>query len=260
MILDQIVEDKKIRLVQCKAQISEQKMKAQALSLERKGLSFYEALRKKGLSIIGEFKNASPSMGVIDNPINLSERIQQYNHSVDAISCLTEETHFLGSVDYFKQIREISDLPMIRKDFIIDSYQIYEAKVIGADCILLIAAILTDHQLQEYYELASRLGMDVLLEVHNEQEMERALKINPRIIGVNNRDLNDFSVSLETTKRLRKMAGDGLVFVSESGITSISDVEFLKDCKIDAILVGGAFMQSKSPQTIAAEWKQAYAD
>lgn len=258
MILDQIVIDKKARLIECKEQVSESEMKARALASRRNSLSFYQALSKRGLSIIGEFKNASPSMGVIDNPIDLSDRITQYNQSVDAISCLTEETHFLGSVDYFKQVRAISTVPMIRKDFIIDPYQIYEAKVIEADCILLIAAILDDEQLLAYYQLAYELGMDVLVEVHDEQEMERSLKINPKMIGVNNRDLNDFSVSLETTKRLRKMAGNDTIFVSESGITTISDIEFLKACNIDAILVGGAFMQSDSPRDMATEWKHVY--
>ena len=206
MILDVIVEDKKKKLKEHKKRISEEKMKELALACERKSISFYEALAKPGLSIIGEFKKASPSMGKIKMTMELTDRIDEYNESVDAISCLTEEDHFLGNTEYFKEIRKISPLPMIRKDFIIDPYQIYEAKVIGADCILLIAAILSDDQMKEYDKLAAKLGMDVLVEIHDEEEMERVLKIHPKIIGVNNRNLKDFTISLENTK---KASSDG---------------------------------------------------
>ena len=166
--------------------------------------------------------------------------------------------HFLGNTDYFKKIRNISPLPMIRKDFIIDPYQIYEAKVIGADCILLIAAILSDEQMAEYYKLATELGMDVLVETHDEEEMGRALKIQPKIIGVNNRNLKDFTISLENTKRLRPMVPEGTVFVSESGVTTNEHIAFLKECKVDALLIGGAFMLSEHPRELATEWKNLY--
>ena len=147
---------------------------------------------------------------------------------------------------------------MIRKDFIIDPYQIYEAKVIGADCILLIAAILSDDQMKEYDELAAKLGMDVLVETHDEEKMERALKIHPKIIGVNNRNLKDFTISLENTKRLRPMVPEGTVFVSESGVTTKEHIAFLKECKVDALLIGGAFMLSEHPKELAADWKALY--
>ncbi|MDO4556249.1 MAG: indole-3-glycerol phosphate synthase TrpC [Lachnospiraceae bacterium] len=258
MILDVIVEDKKKRLIKAKEQITEKEMKDLAKKTNRTSVSFYEALKKPGLSIIGEFKKASPSMGVIEQKIELTDRIDQYNQSVDAISCLTEEDHFHGSVSYFKKVREITPLPMIRKDFIIDPYQIYEAKVIGADCILLIVAILTDEQMKEYYDLAYDLGMDVLLEVHDEEEMERAIRIHPRIIGVNNRNLKDFTISLENTKKLVPMVPEGTVFVSESGVTNTEDVRYLNQCKVDALLIGGAFMLSEHPMELAKEWKQVY--
>ena len=244
MILDVIVEDKKKRLKEHKARTSEEQMKELALVSERKSISFYEALAKPGLSIIGEFKKASPSMGKIEMTMELMDRIDEYNISVDAISCLTEEDH--------------SPLPMIRKDFIIDPYQIYEAKVIGADCILLIAAILSDEQMAEYYKLATELGMDVLVETHDEEEMGRALKIQPKIIGVNNRNLKDFTISLENTKRLRPIVPEGTVFVSESGVTTNEHIAFLKECKVDALLIGGAFMLSEHPRELATEWKNLY--
>lgn len=258
MILDQIVQDKQRRLEEQKQKMPETTMRQIALNFQRKSISFYDALAKPGLSIIGEFKKASPSMGKIKMTMEFEKRIEEYNCAMDAISCLTEEDHFLGSTAYFEKIRTTSGLPMIRKDFIIDAYQIYEAKVIGADCILLIAAILTDKQMNEFYTLAYQLGMDVLLEVHDEQEMKRALQLNPRIIGVNNRNLKDFTISLDTTKRLRPMVPAGTVFVSESGVTDKEQIVFLKECQVNALLVGGAFMLSEHPQKLAKEWKQVY--
>lgn len=258
MILDTIVEDKKRRLVEHKTVIAEKEMRRLALASERKSISFCNALIKEGLSIIGEFKKASPSMGKINMTMKMTDRIDDYNRSVDAISCLTEEDHFLGNVQYFKQIRNITPLPMIRKDFIIDAYQIYEAKVIGADCILLIAAILTDEQMKEFYDLAYSLDMDVLLEVHDEEEMERALRLKPRIVGVNNRNLKDFTISLENTWRLRPMVPPDTVFVSESGVSNAEHIRFLRQCNVDALLIGGAFMLSAHPKELAKEWKAIY--
>lgn len=258
MILDQIVQAKKRRLKEQKQKTTETQMRQLALQFQRKSISFYDALAKPGLSIIGEFKRASPSMGNITMTMELEKRIAEYNDAVDAISCLTEEDHFLGNTTYFEKIRGISRLPMIRKDFIIDPYQIYEAKTIGADCILLIAAILTNTQMKEFYALAYQLGMDVLLEVHDEEEMKRALQLNPRIIGVNNRNLKDFTISLDTTKRLRPMVPEGTVFVSESGVTDKEHIAFLKKCQVDALLIGGAFMLSAHPKKLAEEWKEVY--
>lgn len=256
MILDEIVEAKKKQLILDKEIISEEEMKELAAESERESISFYEALKKPGLSIIGEFKKASPSHGKMDNKIELTDRIDQYNESVDAISCLTEEKHFLGSKEYFKKIREITPLPMIRKDFIIDPYQIFEAKVIGADCILLIAAILSDRELKMFYDLAYALGMDVLVEVHDETEMMRAVGLDARIIGVNNRNLKDFTIDLNTTKRLREMVPEETVFVSESGVSTDEDVEFLKKVGVDALLIGTVFMEDENPRELAERWKK----
>lgn len=258
MILDKIVEDKKIRLMEHKAKISESRMRELAEKIiceEREHPSFYQALAKPGISIIGEFKKASPSLGTIESKINLTDRIGEYNESVDAISCLTEEDHFNGSVDYLKEIRRMSPLPIIRKDFMIDEYQFYEARVIGADAVLLIAAILDDAQMRDFYGLARELGMDVLVETHDEREMERALKLDAGIIGVNNRDLTDFSICLETTKRLSAMVPDDKVFVAESGIVSDADVQFLNECRVDAFLIGRAFMEAENPRELAQHWK-----
>lgn len=255
MILDEIVADKKKRLPGHKAKISEQEMRRLAEEEKRVGASFSQALKKQGISIIGEFKQASPSLGKIDSKIDLTERIGEYSQSVDAISCLTEEDHFLGSAEYLKKIRKMTELPILRKDFMIDPYQFYEAKAIGADAVLLIAAILDDVMMKDFYQLTKELGMDALVEVHEEREMERALKLDAEIIGVNNRNLKDFTISLETTKRLSKYMPEGKIFVAESGIVSDEDVKFLKDCNVDAFLIGRAFMESENPKELAQRWK-----
>lgn len=261
MILDQIVEDKKRRLPEHKAQISENAMRRLAEEAvktpqRQAQATFYENLKKPGLSIIGEFKKASPSLGKITSKIDLMERIEEYNASVDAISCLTEEDHFNGNTNYLKQIRQKSVLPILRKDFMIDEYQFYEAKVIGADAVLLIAAILDDVQMHDFYQLARSLSLDVLVETHDEREIERVMKFDPRIIGVNNRNLKDFSISLEHTKRLRPYIPKEKVFVTESGIMGDEDVRFLHEVGVDGFLIGRAFMEADNPQALATRWKQ----
>ena len=255
MILDVIVEDEKRRLPEHKKKISEIKMRELAETYEGKKHSFYEALHKNGISIIGEFKNASPSLGKIKSKINLLDRIDEYNESVDAISCLTEEDHFDGNVDYLKKIRTITELPILRKDFMIDPYQFYEAKTIGADAVLLIAAILDDAQMKDFYQLSKELELDALVEVHDEKELERAMKMDADIIGVNNRNLKDFTISLDTTVRLSKLVPKDKVLVAESGILQDADVELLKECGVDAFLIGRALMEAEHPKEVAKRWK-----
>ena len=258
MILEKILEDKKRRLHRHKAVTSEPQMRRLAeemMQKEPKHPSFYQALAKPGLSIIGEFKQASPSLGTSVSKISLGERIEAYNRSVDAISCLTEEDYFKGSADCIREIRKMTPLPIIRKDFMIEDYQFYEARAIGADAVLLIAAILDDVQMRDFYQLAKGLGMDALVEVHDEREMERALKLDVGIIGANNRDLRDFTIHLEVTKRLSVMTPEDKVFVAESGIASDRDIKFVKDCRVDACLVGRALMEAENPRELARRWK-----
>lgn len=255
MILDRIVEAKQKRLDEQKRRISETVMRRLADETKTKQIGFANALKNPGISVIGEFKKSSPSLGEINSQINLSDRIEEYNNSMDAISCLTEEDYFNGSVEDFRQIRNCSPLPMLRKDFLIDEYQIYEAKAIGADAVLLIAAILDDAQLHDFYQLTKELGLDALTEVHDENETERVLKQDITIIGVNNRNLNDFSISLSTTKRLSSMIPDDKIFVSESGIVTDGDVSMLKECHVDAFLIGRALMESQHPGEVVKRWK-----
>lgn len=259
MILDDIVRDKLIRLPEHKARISESEMRRLAEETMKEGRRpenlFFGNLAKENISIIGEFKKASPSLGKITEKIDLMQRIEEYNASVDAISCLTEEDHFSGNVEYLKQIRERSSLPILRKDFMIDEYQFYEAKVIGADAVLLITAILDDVQMRDFYSLARELKLDVLVETHDEEEIERAMKIDPRIIGVNNRNLKDFTITIENTARLRKYIPQDKIYVAESGIVTDADVKFLKEVGVDAFLIGRAFMESDNPMELAKKWK-----
>ena len=246
MILDKIVEDKKARLIEHKNEISLTEMKKLSAETEKKSdRSFYDNLKKDGISIIGEFKKASPSLGKIESKINLTERIDEYNSSADAISCLTEEDHFCGNVDYLKQIRSITELPIIRKDFMIDEYQFYEAKVIGADAVLLITAILEDVQMKDFYQLSAELGLDVLVETHDEHEIERAMKIDPQIIGVNNRDLKTFNVDINNSIRIAKLIPENVIYVSESGIKTYDDIKRLKENNVDAVLIGETLMREK---------------
>lgn len=259
MILDQIVKDKIIRLEEHKAAYPFNDARNDAERAckdpERCDDRFYANLAKSGISIIGEFKKASPSLGVIEQKIDLTERIDEYNASVDAISVLTEEDHFSGNIGYLKTVRKITDLPILRKDFMIDEYQFYEAKAAGADAVLLITAILDDAQMRSFYELSRELMLGVLVETHDEHEIERALKIDPRIIGVNNRNLNDFSIDINNTKKLKKYVPDDKLYIAESGIMDDNDVRFLKETGVDAFLIGRAFMESENPKELAQKWK-----
>ncbi|SES01445.1 indole-3-glycerol phosphate synthase TrpC [Lachnobacterium bovis] len=260
MILDDIVMKKIAFLEKQKKRIPLKRLEKIALSglKEIDKNNFILNLKKDGISIIGEFKNASPSAGDFDSKIDLRSRIAEYNESVDAISCLTEVDYFKGSIEYFEQIKKLTQLPILRKDFVIDEYQIFESKAIGASALLLICAILDDNQLSYFYDLARSLQLDVLVEVHDEKEMERALKLDARIIGVNNRNLNDFKIDLDTTKRLRKLVGDDKVFISESGIYSLYDIEYLADTQIDAFLVGQFLMEAWQPSLVAKNIKNTY--
>lgn len=257
MILDKILERKKETLKDLKKNITSTSLEDK-VNLKKIPLSFYKAIAKPGLSIIGEVKKASPSKGIIKEDFSPLEIAKQYETCVDAISVLTEEDFFLGSSRYLKEIHEEINLPLLRKDFIIDPIQIYEARALGASAVLLIAAILDDKELKEFISLAHSLYMDVLVEVHNEIELERALKTNGAIIGINNRNLKDFSVDIDTTIKLRKQIPREKLIVSESGILTREDILKLKKADINGILVGESFMMSADINKKAEEFRNAY--
>lgn len=206
---------------------------------------FEKNLKGKGIHIIAEVKKASPSKGLIDPNFDYMKVARDYEMAgVDCVSCLTEPDYFKGSDEIFMEIRRALKTPMIRKDFTVDEYMIYQAKLMGADCILLICAILDDEALMNYYKLADSLGLSVLVETHDEEEMERALKIGARMIGVNNRNLKDFTVDIGNSIRLRKMVPENVIFVAESGIKTREDIKELEDCGTNGVLIGETFMRA----------------
>ena len=219
---------------------------------------FEAALRAKiaqGFSgVIAEVKKASPSKGVLREPFSPADIAQSYaEHGAACLSVLTDQVYFQGCVDYLKQARASCDLPVLRKDFLVDAYQVYESRSMGADCILLIVSILSDAQLKEFELIARSLDMAVLVEVHDEKEMERALALKTALIGVNNRDLKTFKVDLETTLNLQKMVPQDKLLVTESGIAGAEDVKRLRDAGVHAFLVGEAFMRAPEPGLALSE-------
>lgn len=248
MILDKIVEKKKIYIENQKKETSFDVVKNKALSLDRSILDFYNALKGKNkISIIAEIKKASPSKGLIRERFVPREIAKEYIESgADAISALTEEDFFQGSPKFLTEIKEFSTIPVLRKDFIIDEYQIYEAFNIGADAILLIAAILNDEQLKRYKKIAESLSMRCLTEIHNEEELKRVLKIGFEIIGINNRNLYNFEEDLTTTEKLIDIIPNEKVVVSESGIRARADMEYLESLGVNAVLIGEMFMRADS--------------
>ena len=216
--------------------------------------SFYQALKKEGMSYICEVKKASPSKGLIAPAFPYLEIAKEYQEAgAAAISCLTEPFYFQGSDRYLQEITAAVDIPVLRKDFTVDEYMIFQAAAYGAAAVLLICAILNDEQLKEYRELAEELGMDALVEAHDEEEAERALKSSARIIGVNNRDLKTFQVDMQNSIRLRKLAPENVVFVSESGIKTSDDIQKLYDNQVDAVLIGETLMRSQDKKAALEE-------
>lgn len=257
MILDDIAEKRKEQLLRDMAAVplAEVKAAAEKAAKNDTGRSFRRALTSLPRpAVIAEVKKASPSKGIISEDFRPAEQAAAYQKAgAAAVSCLTEEYYFKGSAEYFKAVRKAVDLPMIRKDFIIDPYQLYEAKAMGADAVLLIAAILSEEQMREYRIIAESLGMDVLAESHDEKELEAVIAAGCTIFGINNRNLKTFDVSLENTKRLAKLVPDGGILVSESGIKTAEDMKFLADLGADAVLIGETLMRSGSVESSMRE-------
>ena len=230
------------------------KKKNRGLSLEElsskidfenlKETNFKKSLQNKAEAIIAEIKKASPSAGIIsDNfdPVLKSKEYESFGAS--ALSILTEEDYFLGNIQYLKDVKATTSLPILRKDFIVDEYQIYESKLIGADCILLIASILNDKELKNFSETAERLKLDYIIEVHNEEELQRAQHFSNAIIGVNNRNLKTFDVDINNSVELKKIFEGENIFIAESGIKSKKDIEYLQQHNINVFLIGESLMK-----------------
>ncbi len=247
MILDDIIEKRKIQLEKEKSNVSLNRITEAAESAGFVTKDFKQALSGNNLSVICEVKKASPSKGLIKPDFNPLEIAKQYEKAgADAISCLTEEYYFKGSSEYLKLIAENVNIPILRKDFIIDEYQIYEARATGASAVLLIAAVLDKETLGRFYNLASSLSLNSLVEVHDERELEKALSIGAEIIGINNRNLKTFEVDLKTTKKLTSLIPNNKIIVSESGIKDNIDMKTVYDYGASAVLIGETLMRSNN--------------
>ncbi len=250
MILDELAAATRERIAKDKEKVSPKELlgKVDALmekTLDSETFAFEKALRQPGLSVISEVKKASPSKGVIAGDFPYMEIAKEYEASgADAISCLTEPGRFLGNDRYLREIAKEVGIPVLRKDFTVDPYMIYQAKEMGASAVLLIAAILSDAELKEFFHTADGLGLSCLFEAHDEREVDRCLLAGARVLGVNNRNLKDFSVDVRNSVRLREMVPKEVCFVSESGIKKPEDVKILKENGTDAVLIGEMLMRS----------------
>lgn len=251
MILDEIKEATLQRIEEQKRRLPLQELKAMVRELpvhrvEETPFLFAHAVGKKEISFICEVKKASPSKGMIAADFPFEQIAAEYERAgADAISVLTEPFYFKGSDAYFEMIRKRVSIPLLRKDFTVDEYMLYEAKKMGADAVLLICAILSPMQLSEYADLAGKLGLSALVEAHDEREIEMALKAGAGIIGVNNRNLKDFTVDINNSVRLRSLVPEEILFVSESGMKTREDIARLEANGTNAVLIGETFMRSK---------------
>jgi len=244
-LLKQISQDTKKRVEQAKREISFEEMKTLALTMPKGAFAFEKALRKPGISMICECKKASPSKGLIAEDFPYMEIAKCYeNAGADAISVLTEPKWFLGRNEYLKEIAEKTAVPCLRKDFTIDEYMIYEAKVLGASAVLLICSLLTEEEIEKDLEICEQLGLSALTEVHNEQEIQIALRAGSRLIGVNNRCLEDFTVDQDRSRQLRNLVPKDILFVAESGVKTRKDVEAMEKIGADGVLIGEALMRA----------------
>ena len=244
-ILEQLAAYAIYRTELAKKKLSSAEIKNRALYMKKGDFAFEKALRKPGISFICECKKASPSKGLIAPDFPYLQIAREYEEAgADAVSVLTEPKWFLGSDVYLQEIAAAVDIPCLRKDFTVDEYMIYEAKLSGASAVLLICSILSGEQIREYLAVCDMLGLSALVETHDEAEVEMALSAGARVIGVNNRNLKDFTVDTENSRRLRRMIPPETAFVSESGVSGPEDVKRLAEIGADAVLVGEALMRA----------------
>lgn len=255
-ILDTIAEATRVRVAESKARISAEDMKAQALSLPKGDFAFEKALKADGMSFICECKKASPSKGVIAEDFPYIDIALSYEAAgASAISVLTEPQWFMGSIEYLREIASKVSTPCLRKDFTVDEYMIYEAKVAGASAVLLICSILTQDELNRYMSICDELGLSALVEAHDDEEVDMALAAGARVIGVNNRNLKNFTVDSSNCLRLRAKVPSDVVFVGESGVKTAEDIKVLYDNKVDAVLIGESFMRADDKVAFLKELK-----
>ncbi len=253
-ILDQLADFAKHRVHLNKQAVSLEEMKARALALPKGDFEFETALSAPDISFICECKKASPSKGIIADSFPYLQIAKDYeNAGADCISVLTEPKWFLGSDEYLRQIAQSVSIPCLRKDFTVDEYMIYEAKLLGAKAVLLICSILSPQQIESYLGICDTLGLSALVEAHDDEEIKNALSTGARMIGVNNRNLKDFSVDTHNSARLRELVPPSVLFVSESGIKTPQDVEALRQAGADAVLVGETLMRASDKKAMLSQ-------
>ena len=253
-ILDQLAEHAGERVNEAKRKISPKDLKQQALSMKKGSFAFEKALRKDGISFICECKKASPSKGLIAPEFPYLQIAEEYEAAgADGISVLTEPKWFLGRDEYLREIADTVSIPCLRKDFTVDEYMIYEAKALGASAVLLICSILGESEIREYIQICDELGLSALVETHDEREVQMALDAGARVIGVNNRNLKDFSVNTDNSRRLRELIPSEVLFVSESGVQTAEDVAALRKIGADAVLIGETLMRAADKKAKLAE-------
>lgn len=256
-ILNEIAAYAFKRVQQAESKIPLEVIKEKALALPGKKFIFEYALRKPELSFICECKKASPSKGIIADDFPYLKIAQEYELAgADCISVLTEPKYFLGNDSYLQEIAQAVSAPCLRKDFIVAPYMIYEARVLGAAAVLLICSLLTEKELSEYLEICDSLGMSALVEVHNAAEISMAIHAGARIIGVNNRNLSDFSVDMANSGRLRELVPPEILFIAESGIKTAADVQTVREIGGDAVLIGELLMRADNRSAMLAELRR----
>ncbi len=253
-ILSELANNAKERVKTAKQIISESELRTKALSMLKENFPFENALKIDDISFICECKKASPSKGVISEDFPYLEIAKDYEAAgANCISVLTEPSKFLGSNDYLREIAGTVTIPCLRKDFVVDEYMLYETKILGAKAVLLICGILDKQQLANYIKICDTLGISSLIEAHNESEIKMAIESGARMIGVNNRNLKDFSVDVENSKRMRELVPRDILFISESGIKTPDDIKKLRNIGADAVLIGETLMRASDKKAKLSE-------
>lgn len=255
-ILDELAASARERVEKAKSVLSCNEIRRRAEELPKGDFEFEKAIAGEGISFICECKKASPSKGIIAEDFPYLQIAKDYEKAGAAcISVLTEPTRFLGSDEYLREISAEVSIPCIRKDFTVDEYMIYEAKILGAKAVLLICSILSEQQISDYIAVCDSLGISALVETHDEREAEMAIRARARIIGVNNRNLKDFSVDTGNSRRMRELIPENILFVSESGVKGAEDIRILREAGADAVLIGETLMRAADKSAKLAELK-----
>lgn len=257
MILTKLADSTRDRVEREKKQIQLEIVKKQALAMKRGDFSFEKVIAEGDISFICEVKRASPSKGMLVEEFPYVQIAKDYEEAgADCISVLTEPDYFKGDKKYLKEISENVSVPLIRKDFIIDEYMIYDAKIHGASCVLLICSLLDKETMEKYIEICDNLGMSALVEAHDEEEIQKAIEVGARMIGVNNRDLKTFTVDIGNSERLRKLVPDNILFIAESGIKTNADINRLRKAKVNGVLIGETFMKAENKKEMLQKLRE----